>query len=477
MENFYRKYFDIIYFTINFVAIGLTLVYGQILEANIGEFGPFMVFGAPLPLWAIIIIPIFITMIYAFTIFIAYRNNLLDLSKKGICFISILLVMLIYMLLLVALKDNSYLYSSEFQNANIPSINDRVYSIFAFYLELLMIYAFYALYKRTEHLKLFIEIILILVGIYALVSIIYSLSAEYDKYVYLVNNFTWFDKEYGDDKLIKSFYGIGNVFGHTVYCGALAMIFLALVTKKYYVGFLSIVFIPFIFLSKSRAGTLSIIVFFAVFMVLMTYICFKKSLSIGISYLSIILIVLLILILEAYVFKTIEFEYEGNTYYLKDALYIYFKGLDADRFSILETVFKNATVSDYLFGLGYGISLIPPRTYGFIYYMHNTFAEYIAIGGVVYVVFIGMFFVTSFYKAVSIFKKNPIVLILLTSLVFSQIFYELSESIPVLSANFFGAVFGLYFFIIPNLEYSEAKEELYVIRPFYFLPKKFSKLE
>ena len=51
------------------------------------------------------------------------------------------------------------------------------------------------------------------------------------------------------------------------------------------------------------------------------------------------------------------------------------------------------------------------------------------------------------------------------------------ESIPVLSANFFGAVFGLYFFIIPNLEYSEAKEELYVIRPFYFLPKKFSKLE
>lgn len=476
MKVFYKKYFDIIYFSIIFIAIGLTLLYGQILEANIGEFSSFMVFGKPLSLWAIILIPILITCIYGWSIYIAYKNNLLDLSKKGICFISILIAMLIYMTLLVALKDNSYLYSNEFLNTNIPSLSDRLYSIFSFYLEIMMIYSFYALYKRTQHLRLFIEIILILIGIYALVSIIYSLCVEFDKYVYLINNFSWIDKDYGVDRLIKSFYGIGNVFGHTVYCGALAMIFLGLLTKKYYLGFLCVIFIPFIVFSKSRAGILAMLVFFIAFVILLTIICFRKSFKLGIIYFSILLIISLILTLESYVFKNIEFEYDGNIYYLKDALYVYFKGLAKDRFNILSTVLKNATVSDYLFGLGYGISLIPPRTYGYIYYMHNTFAEYLVIGGVVYIIFISMFFIDSFYKSVLIFKRKPMVLVLFVSLVFSQIFYGLSESIPVLSANFFGAVFGLYFFIIPNLEYSEDKGYLYNIEPVRIFPKMLSKV-
>lgn len=134
-----------------------------------------MVFGGPLPLYAIILIPIVITLIYAFAIYIAYKNKLLELSRNGIIFISILVVMLIYMTFLIAFKDNSHLYASWFNRPNVPSINDRLFSIFTFYLSMLMIFAFYFLFKATKHLKLFLEIILIGIILFALSSVIYSL--------------------------------------------------------------------------------------------------------------------------------------------------------------------------------------------------------------------------------------------------------------------------------------------------------------
>ena len=113
MKEKLKEYYDLIYFFIIFIAIGLSLVYGQILEANIGEFPMFMVFGGPLPLYAIILIPIVITLIYAFAIYIAYKNKLLELSRNGIIFISILVVMLIYMTFLIAFKDNSLVESEK----------------------------------------------------------------------------------------------------------------------------------------------------------------------------------------------------------------------------------------------------------------------------------------------------------------------------------------------------------------------------
>ena len=69
MKKKLKEYYDLIYFFIIFIAIGLSLVYGQILEANIGEFPMFMVFGGSLPLYAIILIHIVITLIYAFAIY------------------------------------------------------------------------------------------------------------------------------------------------------------------------------------------------------------------------------------------------------------------------------------------------------------------------------------------------------------------------------------------------------------------------
>ena len=84
-----NKYFDIAYFTIIFIAIGLSLLYGQILEANIGQFSDFMVFGEPLSIGLIVSIPIIISFLYVVVIYIAYRNNIFIINARFIGYILI----------------------------------------------------------------------------------------------------------------------------------------------------------------------------------------------------------------------------------------------------------------------------------------------------------------------------------------------------------------------------------------------------
>ena len=114
-----NKYFDIAYFTIIFIAIGLSLVYGQILEANIGQFSDFMVFGEPLSLGLIVSIPIIISFFYVVVIYIAYRNNIFIINARFIGYILILLVMLLYMGVLIFNKNNSHLYNPSYGGIHI----------------------------------------------------------------------------------------------------------------------------------------------------------------------------------------------------------------------------------------------------------------------------------------------------------------------------------------------------------------------
>ena len=471
IKIFINNYKDILFFLLIFVAIGLSLVYGQILEANIGQYESFMVFGAPLPLWAIIIIPIFITLLYALSIYIAYKNNLLDFTNKSIAFISVLVIMTLYMTVLVLTKDNSHLFGLNNSNIVTNSFDDRLFSVFNFYLSILMIYAFYALFVRTKNFKLFIEIILIAIIGYALISVFYSLATEMDKYELIIKEGGIIDKDY-QGVWIKSFYGIGNVFGHTVYVGMLSFIFLAMLTRKYWLGIFSIVFVPFIVFSGSRAGILGAFLFYIPFMLYLIYPAFKRKKRLGWTYLGTIVGLVVLFVLEMYVFKFISFEYNETTYQLKDLFGILINRMIDHRFNIIIDVYENATIVDYIYGLGYGIQFIPPRTFGYIYYMHNTFVEYLATGGIFYCAFILGFFINSFSKCLSIVKTRPCVLAVFISLIISQFGYGLFESIPVLSGNFFGAVFGLFFVVIINLEYQQEKGTMYKIdRLNVFKPK------
>lgn len=453
MKEKLKEYYDLIYFFIIFIAIGLSLVYGQILEANIGEFPMFMVFGGPLPLYAIILIPIVITLIYAFAIYIAYKNKLLELSRNGIIFITILVVMLIYMTFLIAFKDNSHLYSPDFTRPNVPSINDRLFSILTFYLSMLMIFAFYFLFKATKHLKLFLEIVLIGIILFALSSVIYSLATEIDKYAYFIENGGLIDKDYNQEYWIKSFYGIGNVFGHTVYCGAITFLYLGYMIKKPWIGVFGLIFIPFTIFSGSRASFLSLILFYVVYLIYLNYEIYKKNKKRGKIYFYVLFAVILLFFLELFAFKNIKINHDGKIIYLKDLFGMVFENMDEARFSIIRLVYKNAYPIDYIFGLGYGLQFIVPRTYGYIYYMHNTFVEYYATGGILYLLFILFLLAIAFKHAFKSYKVKPYVFGLFISLVFSQLFYGMFESIPILVCDFFGAVFGMYMFLYPNLEY------------------------
>lgn len=472
MKNKIKKYYDLIYFLVIFAAIGLSLVYGQILEANVGEYPPYMVFGEPLPLWAIILIPLGITILYAYSIYIAYKNSLIDFSKKSIAFIMTLVTMLFYMIVLVALKDNSHTFGTFLPPNNGPTVNERIFSICTFYLSILMVYAFYALIRRTKNSKLFINLILTGVVIFAFTAVIYSLVTETDKYkVVFSPEFNIFDKNYNGGNWITSFYTIGNVFGHTCYCGALSFILLGILNKQKYIAFFSIVFLPFIYASACRASILATFFLFVILVFYMIYPCFKKSKILGYSYLGVLSVVLLLVLLELYVFQNITFVYQGETYPLKDVFEVVLSRMDSERISIVEMCYKNATLRDVIFGFGYGLHLLVPRTQGgYIYYMHNTFVEYFAIGGIFYTVFILGLFLISAYKCLRMFKQKTTLSVFFFTLILSQVAYGMFESIPVLTANFFGAVFGVYFFLIINLEYEDfigEMNEVATLDPFH----------
>ncbi len=462
MKEKLKEYYDLIYFFIIFIAIGLSLVYGQILEANIGEFPMFMVFGGHLPLYAIILIPIVITLIYAFAIYIAYKNKLLELSRNGIIFISILVVMLIYMTFLIAFKDNSHLYNPDFTRPNVPSINDRLFSIFTFYLSMLMIFAFYFLFKATKHLKLFLEIVLIGIILFALSSVIYSLTTEIDDYIYIIKNGGFIDKDFAKDHWIKSFYGIGNVFGHTVYCGAITFLYLGYMIKKPWVGAFGLIFLPFALFSGSRASLLSLLIFYGVYLIYLDYEIYKKNKKRGKIYFCLLFSLILLFFLELFAFKNIKFGHDGKIVYLKDLIGMVFENMDETRFSVIRMVYKNANAIDFIFGLGYGLQFIVPRTYGYFYYMHNTFVEYYATGGILYLLFILFILAISVKRAFISYKRKSYIFGLFMSLVFSQLFYGMFESIPILVCDFFGAIFGMYIFIFTEIN-DEACFSLYKI--------------
>ena len=90
---------------------------------------------------------------------------------------------------------------------------------------------------------------------------------------------------------------------------------------------------------------------------------------------------------------------------------------------------------------------------GFCQIPDNTFVEYYATGGILYLLFILFLLAIAFKHAFKSYKVKPYVFGLFISLVFSQLFYGMFESIPILVCDFFGAVFGMYMFLYPNLEY------------------------
>ena len=450
----FNRYYDIFYILILLITIAASIIYGQILEANVGKFGPFMVFGVPLSLPVLIIIPIIIIAIFIILFLLAKKNNFFKINKVLPIFI-FALIMIIYMGLLIFLKDNTHLYSDPLTYQDLPSLNDRIFSFLTFTLGVFVLLSLYLLFKNTTNIRKLITILLIAISLYSLSSIIYSLITEIDLYKLMIEDGSVFDKTY--EIGIHSFYKIGNVYGHTIYIGIVSLILLSIYIKKYWISLLSIPYVPFLYFSASRAAILGTLILYGCFILYLIFCLHKNHKKLFYTFASLLLILVTLAILDMTVFHFIKIGDADKKYGLADFFVKFFNEWKEKRLNILEDIYSKANIFDYVFGFGYGIQFIVPRTYGYIYYLHNTFLEYLATGGIFYSLSILILFIISFIKLIKIRKYNPSLLAFFIILILSQIGYGFFESIPVFPVQFFGIVFSIYFFLIPNLEYDYYK--------------------
>lgn len=457
-----------IYLTLIAIAVIASLIYGNMLDANIGSFKQYMYFGDNLPLWAIILIPICITALYVYIVLIAYRNGLLKMSKGHIAFIVLLCLMFVYMTIIISTKDLTHALGNYLPNdiSTYPTINEKIWSILSFYLSLTTIYAYFELVKPVKGFKGFFTFILVLIALYALSSIIYSLATEWDKYVNFAGFEDMYDKPYSE--IIKSFYGIGNVYGHTVYYGMLALIIIGFLYRKYWTIAISLLYVPFIFYSNCRAAMLST---FALFVGLLLYFwirCYSYSKKWFIVFTVFVLAIAIILIVDLTCYSFIKFTLSnGNEISLKGLINEIIDNYVNNRLNIIQMTNNKMNFTDYLLGFGYGLAFIVPRTYNdFLYYYHNSFYEILMQGGAIYCAFISGIYLYVLYKVLRASYKtdNYRLLGFMIVISLSQLFYGQFESTPILFNDFYGGVLGVYLILLPKV-YSDfdTRSENYLI--------------
>lgn len=453
----------VLYLCLLGIAVILSLFYGNILTANIGNFPDFTVFGKTFPLWLIILVPSVIALIYVFAIIIASHNDLFKGKKNRWAFIIVLIILIIYMGCLIFLKDLTHLYANGFPNEqNTPTLNEKIWSLLTFYLSTLMIYSFFYLFKPVKGYRKFLTILLGSMILFTISACIYSVIQEQAAYLdFFKYGFIFKDGTH----TARSFFVIGNVFGHLCYIAIVSILVLSVLYKKWIFVF-SILFVPFIFVSRCRAATLSTVALYFFYFIYSYLSSFKKH-KVLCSIITVILVGgVTYLLLDTYIFKMIRIKDGESMIYLIDALNLFKKVLINERLEIIKIVLQNANWLDLIVGTGYGLGFIFPRTYGYYYYMHDTIFEYLVHGGVPYLAFIICIYALMLYKAVKMYKYNKKILGYFIALSLSQAIYGFFESMPMLFGDFFGGCFGMFFVLIINLEYDKALGRKYLIERF-----------
>lgn len=457
VESSFKKGFVYLLFII--VAIVSSMLYGSILESAIGNYPQYGGLGIGTPLWVIILVPVLITLIYVFVIIIGSKNRILHLSKWNVCFVFLLLIMLVYMGVIILTKDISHTYGGFMveESRLHPTIDERIWSFFSFYLSLLTIYAYFFLIKPIKGFNKIISIALCAIIVYALVAIVYSLIIEWDKYVKFDFLDSLYSKPYGEN-CIRSFFPLFNAFGHAVYLAIISVITLAFINKKPAICLFSLILLPFIFYSTSRAAVLSTTCLFLALLAYFYTVSFKRHRILFYVFTGVLLVLVSLILIDFYAYNFLTFKLDdGRVISLKILIEEIVKSFLDKRFNLITDVLPSMTTNDFIFGLGYGISMIIPRTYdSYRYYMHNSIFEIIISGGFIYLAFIVGIFLFVLFKTLYLGRKthNYGLFALICIISFSQFFYGFFESCPILFNDNFGVLLGVYLILIPNL-YSE----------------------
>lgn len=454
-----------LYLTLIALAIVSSAIYGNMMDGNIGSFPQYIYFGGTFPLWLIILVPSLITFLYIFIIVIAYKNGIIKKNVNHFAFVVVLLVMFIYMALVIFTRDIKHIYGTWFDGSrDIPTTDEKIRALMSFYLSLTNIYAMFSLIKPVKGFKGFFVFAFTLIILYELSVIGYSLVHEWDKYLNFEGLVDVFYKHEEGSVWIVSFFGIGNVFGHNMFVAVLTCIAAAYLFRKYWLIIPSFFFSFFVFYSACRATILATFMLYVGLFVYLYVRSWHHSKALF-TFFTIALIALTIIItVDFNLYNFITIEIGETTFSLKEFVLSIFQNYIDKRLYIITDLFPNMRTGDWIFGFGYGVSYIIPRTYdSFIYYIHNSAFEIYLQGGILYCVFIASMWLSVFFKTLrcGIKKGNWRLLGIISFMTFSQIFYGMFESLPLFFNNFVSVMFTLFAVTLPNL-WSEYEKSGYI---------------
>ena len=441
-----------IYLLLAIVPIVVSVIYGQLMVSNIGHFSDYGEIVFNLGLTGIILIPVLVTIYYIGLVIFGSKSGLIKWNIQQFSYILMFLAMLAYMAFITFTSDIRGSCNPGYIETHpvIVTLDERIWAFFSFYLGILTIYNFFCLIRPVKGFKQAIAIFCILFILFDIVMIAYSLITEWDKYV----NFEWFDDLYDKDydKVIKSFFPILNVFGHYTYFGIVALVTLSFVFRKYYLVIFSFLLLPFVLYSNSRIALVGTFVLYGAYFVYLWIRSFKYCRTIFYILTGLIILGILILLIDFNVYNFIKFEMSNGTEVSLKKVFLDLRDSFVNkRLNIIRDT--PVTISNILFGFGYGLQFIIPRTYGFCYYFHNSVYEIFMAGGVPYFVFTLILFLIVFIKLIYVAKtkRKYNYLGLFLVLIFAQLIYGLFESHVASFNDSTGLILGVFILCIPNI--------------------------
>lgn len=441
-----------IYLLLAIVPIVVSVIYGQLMVSNIGHFSDYGEIVFNLGLTGIILIPSLVTIYYIGLVIFGSKSGLIKWNIQQFSYILMFLVMLAYMAFITFISDIRGSCNPEYiASHEVATLDERLWGFLSFYLGILTLYNIFCLIKPVKGFKQAIVLFCLVVLIFDLVMIAYSLMTEWDKYV----NFEWFDDLYDKpslDKVIKSFFPIANVYGHYLYFGIISLITLSFVFRKYYLALFSLLLLPFIFYSNCRIALVGSFVLYGCYFIYLWIRSFKYSRILFYILTGVIVLACLIVAFDFYGYNFIKFEMEnGSEVSLKKLVFDLWETFLGKRLGIIDMI--PVTTNNIIFGFGYGNQFIIPRTYGYYYYFHNAVYEIFMAGGLPYFIFTAILFLIVFVKLIKVAKRNHKYnyLGLFLVLLVTQSIYGLFESHVTIFNDLTGAVLSVFVLCIPNI--------------------------
>ena len=370
-----------------------------------------------IPLWLIIVS--FVLVIGCFITFVILeRKN--ELLEKRLKVIIPLVAILLLMTISIFVQSNDITTTVIIQSDVVGNIGDKVdvltsisiqtklVCFFTIVIVFLGVYiGLFILPKRIKSVK-FIEFACFLFDIYLIVTITYSLIAEFNNYISLFKNiFTMTDLTMIDEYAPKSFLGHRNVFGTFLMFGVFSVILSQQIHKRSVNTLLGIIFFIFLLTTIYKGGIFFTLLCLIIYLIYRSIVHLKVNKKNGIINLvilgSILLIVLLIILISYLSIDSIHQKIdtlfkEGNT--LKS------------RFNIWKTTFIILQPAWWLIGRGTWIFNCILRNCNiaaqgdYTGATHNMVLNLLALGGLPLLIGFIILYIYAIKKVLKVYNKN-----------------------------------------------------------------------